>query len=173
MLVKLIEYFSKEQISQKIWLKRKFRVISFIGIKKSVKDGSSHCGSVVMNLANIHEEAGSIPDPTHWVKDPVLTWTVVLVPDMAWIPHCCVWGIGHPLSSDSTPSLGNSICCRCGTKKAGKKKKRERERKKRKDGRKKSVKEFLYLPEKKKKIIKCCYKVIPPKFFKISNASDL
>ena len=32
----------------------------------------SRCGSVVMNLASIHEEVHLIPDPIQWVKD--LAW---------------------------------------------------------------------------------------------------
>ena len=41
----------------------------------------------LMNLTRNHEVAGSIPDLAQWV-------------------------VGY--SSDSTPSLGTSICCRCG-----------------------------------------------------------
>ena len=33
---------------------------------------SSHCGSAVMNLTSILEDAGSIPGLTQWVEDPLL-----------------------------------------------------------------------------------------------------
>ena len=36
------------------------------------KTWSSHCGLVVTNPTNIHEDTGSIPGPVKWVKDPAL-----------------------------------------------------------------------------------------------------
>ena len=39
---------------------------------KSYTQGSSHCGSAVTNLTNIHEDAGSIRGPTQWIKELAL-----------------------------------------------------------------------------------------------------
>ena len=37
--------------------------------KKKKRRGSSHCGSVEMNLTSAHEDKGSIPVLAQWVKD--------------------------------------------------------------------------------------------------------
>ena len=42
-----------------------------------VKVGSFCHGSVVINLTSIHDNAGSIPGLTQWVKDLTLQWVVV------------------------------------------------------------------------------------------------
>ena len=44
--------------------------------KKGKRNRSSHCGSVVMKPKSIHEDMGSIPGPTKWVKDPALPWAL-------------------------------------------------------------------------------------------------
>ena len=51
---------------------------------------SSHGGSVVMNPTNIHEDLGSIPGFSQWVKDLVLLWlwhrpaAATLIGPLAW-----------------------------------------------------------------------------------------
>ena len=41
-------------------------------LTKETPERSSHHGSVVMNPTRIHEDAGSIPGLTQWVKDLAL-----------------------------------------------------------------------------------------------------
>ena len=69
----------------------------------------------ITNLTSIHEDVGVTPGLTQWVKDSVLPWAVVQVTDAARIWHC--YGCAVGCSSNSTPSLGTSICHGCGPKK--------------------------------------------------------
>ena len=44
---------------------------------KNLKSWSSHRGLAETHMANIHEDAGSIPDLILWIKDPGLPWAAV------------------------------------------------------------------------------------------------
>ena len=75
--------------------------------------GSSHYDSVVRN-PSIHEDAVSIPGRAQWVKDigchepqcmSQMSLGSSVAVDVVQAGSC---------SSDSTPSLGTSICRRCG-----------------------------------------------------------
>ena len=45
--------------------------------KKREMGWTSHCDSVVMNLASIHEDVCLIPGPAQWIKDPELPGAAV------------------------------------------------------------------------------------------------
>ena len=48
------------------------------------------------------------------VKDPAMPRAVMQVEDVARIPHCCGCGVGQQPQLTFDPSLGTSICYRCG-----------------------------------------------------------
>ena len=69
----------------------------------------------VKNPTSIYEDVGSIPVLVQWVKDLASLKTGAWVADAAQIQCCCGFSIG--LNCHWTPSLGTSICRRCGPKK--------------------------------------------------------
>lgn len=93
---------------------------------------------MVTNPASIHEDAGSLSGLRIWhCRELWCRSQTQLGPGIA----VAVVKVGS-YSSNLTPSLGTSICHRCGLKKQTNKKKKEKEKKeRRKEGRKEGKKE--------------------------------
>ena len=78
--------------------------VQWITIHQEEKEGSSHLGSVQMNLTSILiEDEGSIPGLDLWVKDLTLLSALVQVTDTSWIWHRCDCGIGRQLQLQFDP----------------------------------------------------------------------
>ena len=78
--------------------------------------GRSCFRSVVMNPINIHENVGLIPGPLSGLR--IRCCHELQCRSQIWLGSCVAVTVAKAIScsSDSPPSLGTSICCRCALK---------------------------------------------------------
>ena len=76
---------------------------------------SSHHDAAEMNPTRNYEVVGSIPGLAQWIKDSVLLWCT----SQALLRSDVAVALASRYSSDSTPSLGTSICLSTALKKSG------------------------------------------------------
>ena len=70
-----------------------------------------------MNLTSIHEDTGSIPGLSQWIKESGIAVSYGVGLRHSLIQHCCGCGVGGKLQLQFNPSLWTSICCGCDLKK--------------------------------------------------------
>ena len=115
-----IKYFF---VSSRLILKRKYckyfnKTILHV-FYENCDLGSSHCGSASMRT-RVQSLALLIGLRIQHYRELWCRWKM-------WLGSCCCCdcGVGQQLSSDLTPSLGTSICCRGGPKKQKQKPKKQ------------------------------------------------